>query len=152
MTDEEIIALMCEIPQLDKLNIDEMQVVAGLMEYKKVEENTMLVKEGGMGDSLFYIVEGQIEIKKENLESQQAILARFGKGAAVGEMALVEDHSIRSATATTLKETELLVLSRESFDTIVDNYPKIAIKVLKNIATMLSARLRYTSGRFADIC
>ncbi len=144
-------ALMCEIPHFDQLESEELEVMAEHMDYKKVAMGTTLVKEGSVGDSLFYIIDGEIEIKKEALDGTQAILARFKKGATVGEMAIVEKKSTRSATAITIKDTELLMLTRKSFDDLSKNHPKIALKVTQNIATMISARLRHTSGRFADV-
>lgn len=145
------IALMNEIPQFDKLNSEEMSIVADIIEYREAKANTVLVKEGSVGDSLFYVVGGQIEIKKETMDGRQAVLARYRKGASVGEMALVEEVSTRSATAIALEDTELLILSREKFDKLVEDHPRVAIIILKNIASIISTRLRYTSGRFADV-
>jgi CRP-like cAMP-binding protein len=46
---------------------------------------------------------------------------------------------------------ELLVLKRKNFDELAENNPRIALKITQNIAIMISARLRHTSGRFADV-
>lgn len=143
--------LMCEIPQFDKLESHEIDVMAEHMEYRKVSAGTILVKEGTFGESLFYVVKGQIEIKKEALSGSQTVLARFGKGTTVGEMALVEENSTRSATATVIMDSEFLILSRKDFNKIIENYPKMAIKILKSIASSIGSRLRHTSGRFADM-
>lgn len=65
--------LMCEIPQFDKLESHEIDVMAEHMEYRKVSAGTILVKEGTFGESLFYIVKGLIEIKKEALRAHSKI-------------------------------------------------------------------------------
>ena len=144
-------AIMVKMSHFDRLEKDELDIMADHIEFTTVKKDVTLVTEGSLGDSLFYIIDGEIEIKKEALDGTQAILARFRKGATVGEMAIVEKKSTRSATATTIKKTELLMLTRESFDDLSKNHPKIALKVTQNIATMISARLRHTSGRFADV-
>ncbi|MFQ5432782.1 MAG: cyclic nucleotide-binding domain-containing protein [Nitrospinota bacterium] len=144
-------ALMCEIPHFDRLDDDELDIMAEYIDYQKVEAGNTLVKEGDMGESLYYIISGEMEIQKEALDGRQAVLARFKKGATVGEMAIIEQKSPRSATAVTLKETELLVLTRSRFDELSDSNPGIALKITQNIANMISARLRHTSGRFADV-
>ncbi len=148
---ENLKVLMCEIPQFDKLNSNEIDIMAEHVQHHKVTAGTTLVEEGTFGDSLFYIVKGQIEIKKEAISGNQAVLAHFGKGTTVGEMALVEKKSKRSATATAIMDTELLILSRKSFNQIIENHPKMAIKILQSIASSIGSRLRHTSGRFADI-
>jgi len=143
--------LMCEIPHFDTLENDELEVMAEHVEFMKVDKNATIVKEGSAGDSLFYIITGLIEIKKEALDGRQTVLAKFSKGSTLGEMAIVEKSTARSATATALEASELLILTRKSFDELAENHPRIALKIAKNIAGMLSQRLRHTSGRFADV-
>lgn len=151
MDSEKIKVFMSEIPQFDKLTHDEREILSRHMDYKEVPVGEMLVKEGAIGDSLFYILSGKIEIERENVKGHQAVLARFGKGSTVGEMSLINDRVARSATARAIKDAELLVLTKTNFDRIILEYPRIAIKILQNIASSLSERLRHTSGRFADI-
>lgn len=151
MDAEKIKLFMSEIPQFDKLSHEEREVLSRHMDFREVPPGEMLVREGAVGDSLFYILSGKIEIERENVKGHQAVLARFGKGSTVGEMSLINDRLARSATARVIEDTELLILTKQSFDRIVLEYPRIAIKILQNIASSLSDRLRHTSGRFADI-
>ncbi|GMT42733.1 MAG: hypothetical protein IEMM0002_1144 [bacterium] len=143
--------LMCEVPHFDMLDKNELEIMADHIDYMKVDKGNTLVKEGSVGDSLFYVIRGLIEIQKEALDGRQTVLARFSKGATVGEMAIVEKAVTRSATATSLERSELLVLTRKSFDELAKSHPTVALKIVQNIAGMLSQRLRYTSGRFADV-
>ena len=110
----------------------------------------MLCREGTVGDSLFYVVSGRVEIRKESVDGRQTVLALFNKGSSVGEMSLVED-SPRSATVSAIEDSELLILTRENFERILNEHPYIGIKILRNLAKSLSARLRHISGRFADV-
>ncbi len=147
---EYIKGLMCEVPQFDQLTADELDALSNMVFCQRIPAGTVLTKEGTRGDSLFYIVNGRIEIKKESVDGRQTVLARFNKGASVGEMSLIEE-SPRSATAVALDDVEILILTRQSFDTLLERNPQVGIKILKNIAKSLSTRLRYTSGRFADV-
>ncbi|HJP18844.1 MAG TPA: cyclic nucleotide-binding domain-containing protein [Nitrospinota bacterium] len=143
--------LMCEVPQFDKLDSDEIEIMADHVEYRKMPAGATLLEEGSAGDSLYYIAGGIVEIRKESMDGTQTILSQFTKGAGIGEMGLIDENSRRSATATVIKESEFLVLSRKNFNDIIEKNPKIAIKVLKSIACSIASRLRHTSGRFADI-
>ncbi|MBI4667203.1 MAG: cyclic nucleotide-binding domain-containing protein [Nitrospinae bacterium] len=147
---EQIKALMCEVPEFDQLEPDELEMLSKSIFLRRAPAGTVLCREGTVGDSLYYIVNGKIEIRKESMDGRQAVLARFGKGASVGEMSLVED-SPRSATAMALDDAELLILTRENFEKLLQTSPQIGIKILRNIAKSLSKRLRFTSGRFADV-
>ncbi|VAX23936.1 hypothetical protein MNBD_NITROSPINAE02-734 [hydrothermal vent metagenome] len=147
---ELIKTLMCEVPQFDNLTSEELDKLSESIFYHQAPSGTVLCKEGNPGDSLFYIVKGKIEIRKETIDGRQTILARFNKGASVGEMSLIE-NSPRSATATAIEDSEFLILTSENFERLLETNPQIGIKVLRNIARSLSTRLRYTSGRFADV-
>jgi len=147
---ENIKLLMCEVPQFDSLTPEELDVLARHVSHKRVPKGMVLCKEGAVGDSLFYVIEGIIEIRKESFDGRQTVLAQFNKGATVGEMSLIED-SPRSATATAIDQAELLILTRQNFERLLDSSPFIATKILRNIAKSLSNRLRHTSGRFADV-
>lgn len=148
--EEYIKALMCEVPQFDQLSPEELDILTRHVYRQTAPEGTVLCKEGSAGDSLFYIVDGVIEIRKESLDGRQTVLARFNKGASVGEMSLVE-NSPRSATATVIKDAELLILTTDNFERLLSDSPQVGIKILRNIARSLSTRLRHTSGRFADV-
>ena len=147
---EYIKSLLGEVPQFDTLSKEEMEKVSDYIVYRSAEAGSILTKEGDRGDSLYYIISGRIQVSKDSPEGKQTVLARFNKGASVGEMSLIEDTP-RSATAMALDVTELLILTRSGFESLVAAHPYIGIKILRNIAKSLSTRLRYTSGRFADM-
>lgn len=88
---------------------------------------------------------------KESLGGKLKVIAQFKKGVTIGEMSLVDDIAARSATARCGEDSEFLYLSRESFEEIMKKYPKIAVKILRNLASHLSERLRQASWRLADI-
>src|SRR3989338_4261168 len=147
---ELIKTLMDDIPQLGFLENDELDILAHHINYQKAGKGSILFKEGTMGKTLYLIVKGKVEIKKESVSGNQTVLAQFGKGASIGEMSLI-DESSRSATASVIEDAELLILDKEQFDEILDKYPEIGVKMLMNITKQISMRLRHTSVRFADV-
>jgi CRP-like cAMP-binding protein/Ca2+-binding EF-hand superfamily protein len=93
--------------------------------------NTALAKEGDPGDSMFFIVEGNVNIVDE---SSQAVLATLGPGNFLGEMSLLlGDPRSKSmiaknvCTVCTLNAASLEEL-REEFPEVVDAMHNIAIK------------------------
>tara|TARA_Y100000031_G_C8185603_1_gene368791 strand:- start:673 stop:1134 length:462 start_codon:yes stop_codon:yes gene_type:complete len=151
MDKSDLKVLMCEVPHFDKLNSDELDIIANYVQYRKMSVGTTFLEEGTFGNALYYVVEGLIEIKKEAMDGSQTVLAHFRKGAAIGEMSLIEENCKHSATAIVIKDSEFLVLSRKNFNDIIEQNPRLAIKILQGIACSIAARLRHTSGRFSDI-
>ena len=142
--------LMTESPHFDELDHHEVNMLANFLEYKKVDSGTSLIKEGQKGSTLFYILSGKVKITRESLSEETALLTERGKGATVGELAVVGLSNIRSATVTAVDETECLALSKEKYENLIEKHPRTALKILKSVATSLCQRVQELSGQVAD--
>jgi len=142
---------MCEIPMFDQLKPEDVPVMASFLEYRPVPPKTVLATEGQIGDSVFFIISGKVEIRKEGMDGKVAVMGQRGKGTTVGEIALVVENSMRIATIVAVDNVELLSLSRGNFEKIIAKNPTIAIRILRNIAATLSQRVSQLSGKVADL-
>ena len=70
--------------------------LAPLMEEEEYEKDTLVFKEGELGDCMYIIHEGEVKIHKENVT-----LAILNEKEVFGELALLEPE-VRSASATTV--------------------------------------------------
>lgn len=111
--------------------------------------DTVLFHEGEKGDFMCVVLEGKLEIKKENHQGVVKTVATALPGRSLGEMAMV-DGEPRSATAVVMTPTTLAVLTHENFLLIMRDKPALAIKILLKISQLLSQRLRQTSGILVD--
>ena len=138
-----------EVPILQTLSPEELEQILAYTELKTYSENTTLFEEGDRGDYICFVLEGTIDIRKASVSGHQTIMAKFGRGSIVGEMAAVDLYP-RSATARVTSNSKLLILSRDNFEKISQDFPQLSIKILREIARILSLRLRRSSGRFSD--
>jgi CRP-like cAMP-binding protein len=60
------------------------------------------------------------------------------------------DNFPRSAAVRARTKATLVTLSRDSFESICDEHPRIGLKIVRGIARLLSLGLRKTSSRLAD--
>jgi CRP-like cAMP-binding protein len=90
------------------------------LRYKRVAPETVLLREGAPGDSLLVLASGAAAVSKND-----AVLARLGPGAVLGEMALITSAP-RSATVTTDEATEYFELSRQDVRDLAKLQPKVA--------------------------
>ena len=72
----------------------------------------------------------------QELDGKEVILAMMGLGDFFGEMSLLDGRS-RSANIISLEKTEVLTLNREDFLEVLQNYPNIAIQLIKEMALRL---------------
>ncbi len=148
--DEYLRDLINEVPQLFSLGPDEVNKLISYVTYKSAKKDFPLFQEGEPGDSMFYIAKGAIDIIKESVDGNPIRLAGFTQDSMIGEMALI-DASPRSATAMVTEDAELVILSREKFESLLRENPSIGIKIFKQISTALSQRVRFANGRLADV-
>lgn len=96
-----------------------------------------LMSEGEIGDSMYLILEGQVEVTKGGLG-----VTELGRRECVGEMAIL-DSEPRSATVQATAPTQALKLEREDFYELLYERMDIARGIIK----VLCRRLRETTAR-----
>ncbi len=89
---------------------------------------------------MYLIVSGALHVRSGQGERERE-LVRLEPGATFGEMALVEGRE-RSADVVSESHSEVLALSAEDLQRLERRFPRTALKLLHNLSTILSERLR----------
>jgi len=113
-------------------------------------EGEVLFLEGDIGRALFIVESGSIELSMLDRHGRPKHIAKLEKGGFFGEMALLEQMP-RSASATALQKTKMLLLYRSKLDEILYHHPKVGVSIMSHLAKLLSARLRKTSEQLASV-
>lgn len=100
------------------------------------EPEAVIVKEGSVGNHMYIILDGEALVSKRGRDGDVE-LARLFSTDSFGEMALA-DNDARSATVSAVSPCILVRLS----DQVMNSKPEIGMKVYRNIARVVSARLR----------
>jgi len=111
---------------------EELSKVAQITDEEQFNANVPLFVEGDYGDSLYIILDGDVKIHKGDRH-----IASLGKGACLGEMALL-DQEPRSADATMETDATLLKITQEDFYEIMSSN----IEIMQGIVKLLTGRLR----------
>ncbi len=107
----------------------------------KIMPGDVIFRKGDVGHEMYVILRGRIEIIDEDVRGDRT-LAVLGPGETFGEMALFE-HKERSAKAAAVESCVLLALDEERVERLLTK--SVAIRLLFNLAKMLSSRLRETN-------
>jgi CRP/FNR family cyclic AMP-dependent transcriptional regulator len=94
----------------------------------EIPSGTVVFNEGDVGEEMFGIVEGGVELHTTN-----RVVAKLGIDEVFGEMALI-DKSPRSANAITTSDTILAVIDRQRFLYLVQETPLFALAVMSTMA------------------
>jgi CRP-like cAMP-binding protein len=109
-----------------------------------------LLSEGSDGSFMAIVLSGCVDIVKKDSTGVQKLIARLGPGKVIGEMGMI-DGGKRSATATASTNTSVLVLSRNAFENMKQEKPRLALQVMTSLAKIESHRLRQTSGKLIEL-
>lgn len=125
---------------------DEVEFVAKYMSVQFYEAGEIIFRQGDHQNYMAFIVDGEVDIVKESADSLEKIVVTLSRRTHFGEMSFVDDEP-RSATALARTDVTLLVMSSINFENMIDDHPKLGIKILRNIAKLISKRLRMTTGK-----
>jgi serine phosphatase RsbU (regulator of sigma subunit) len=125
-----------------ELSPEELKRVAAALRSNDYEAGAILFREGESSDRLYILLEGRIAIIKALGTSGERTLAVCEKGSFLGEMALFEPGSKRSATARALDRVRLLEMTYAELDSLLRHQPLLAYEMIR----VLSARLHQSDN------
>jgi CRP-like cAMP-binding protein/Ca2+-binding EF-hand superfamily protein len=109
--------LLERVPFLKGAGAPLIAELAGLLESQRFRAGEEILREGTPGERFFLIEEGTVQIRKGGV-----VLATLTGGGCLGERALLAREP-RVADAVAVEDTQVLSLSREAFDRILQSYP-----------------------------
>jgi len=128
------------------LDKNELEIVYKHVFEKSVEKDSVLFVEGMSGELLYIIMSGRVEIIKKTKDNKKIVLATMGANDIIGEMSLI-DSAPRSATGRTSEDSVLLVITKQSFNEILQSDPRTAAKILMGLLKVISGRLKITTDK-----
>ena len=128
------------------LNENDLGRIADKMVAKHFENGNYIFLEDSDGEQCFFVLEGSVKVTRLSKDGREVILAMLNEGDFFGEMSLLDGES-RSANVIALEETKVLTLDRNDFIAVVNDYPQIAVQLLKELAR----RLRKSDRQIASL-
>lgn len=107
---------------------------------KEYDQGYVIFKQGMPGYAAYILKKGSVEISTMVCD-KKIVIATLEPVAVFGEMALLLKGNKRTATATTLKESEVIEIDKRAFDQYVQKSPKI----IRGLLTTFADRLRETT-------
>jgi len=122
-----------------------LERVVQLATRRSYEEGATVFLRGDPGDALFGVMTGRVRISASRAGGKEVFLNIMEPGDAFGEIALL-DGSPRTATATAMARSELMILRREPFFELLRVEPQLATHLIQ----LLCKRVRWTAELMED--
>ena len=110
------------------LSDDKLECLVNDCQEVELNPGEILFKEGDLGNSMFVVLSGELQIEKENTK-----IAHRVRGDYFGEMTLIEDKP-RSATITAISKSRVLEIFKDQFHLHFASNPQTLFAVLKTVS------------------
>lgn len=139
------VELLESVALFSSLHSVDLSQIGLVTEERFYEDGAVIVREGDPGTELFVIANGDVSVAVNCDDGTDKIVAQRGRGECVGEMAIVHKE-IRMASLIAKGQVLMLVLSQESFRTIMRNRPDTSIAVTRTLAERLIEATQFEQG------
>lgn len=114
--------MIARVPLFAELDAGEIADIMQLLRAQLAESGEVIVRQGDHAHSMYFIAAGEVEValKKQRI--------RLGVGQFFGEVAVLR-RARRSATATALSRTSLLVLDAQDLHALMQRDSRIAARI-----------------------
>jgi len=136
VTPQTIAQFLLHVPVFAALSDAMREEIGALATNVSVAAWEWLFHEGDSADGVYVVRVGHLEVLSEQGESQR--INTLTRGAVLGELALLSG-SQRSASVRALRDSELLRIDRDSFESLLRREPDLALSLTRVLSTQLQA-------------
>lgn len=112
------------------LSDKDLNKVVNLITKKSFGKGDIIFSEGEIFDKLFILNTGSIKVYKYTKDGKEQILYILKEGEFLGDLNLLK-KDIFKFNATALEATNMCIIHKDNFDTLIKTNPEISLKVLE---------------------
>lgn len=117
---------------LDALPTEALHQLAELVDHRLYATSEQIIRQGDHGEELFVVLRGQVRVEIGN-DRRKREVSRLGPGQFFGEMSLMTGEA-RKASVSAVDEVELMVISKQAFQPVLEAAPELAETVSEVLA------------------
>jgi CRP-like cAMP-binding protein len=149
-SDQQLYDWLVNSPLTYKLEPRHIHLLTGFVESKWLHKGDVLYWEDEKAESFAYIVEGRMQVLKQDVTKASKVIAYLTEGRLVGVMEVL-DESERAATVRALEMTHVLIITRKRLEHIEHEFPRIGQAILRAMVRVLADHLRQADAALADM-
>lgn len=134
-------------PALDRWDEADLHALAAVTTLVHVQQGQPLCRQGDTARSCWLLLSGQVEIFRV-LAGVRVTVARFGVGAIVGQVALL-DGTARSASIEAATDVDALQMDRKVFRQLLRDHAPLALHFQRQIALASGRQLQAATEQLA---
>lgn len=136
----------------------ELAFIKNIVHVRKYRSGETIFRQSENGVGMYIIVKGTVDISiiddvltEDRYSEKEVVVTRLEQGDFFGELSLVEENSVRSATAIASTETILIGFFKPDLLEILERSPTTGVKVVFRLAEVLGRRLKETTEKISQL-
>ena len=127
---------LAEVELFGLLDETELAELATVIDHKTAAAGEIIFRAGDLGDALYIVKSGDIELFVKDTTGQKIVLTVAEKNDLFGELSMLDSRP-RSATSQALVDSELFMLDRDDLLLLFKKQPDSALNMLAAMSGML---------------
>ena len=142
-------AILAAIPLFKPLDPQDLDALVALMAPQDFERNQAIMVEGHPPPGLYVVLDGKVAVMKGFGDGADHI-TDLDAGECLGELEIVENAPC-SASVVAHDAVKTAVITKDNLEKYFSTHPHAAVRVLRQMITVLSARLRKSNIVYSSI-
>ncbi len=138
---------LVSIPLLKGLSYEDAKSFLNRGSVMHAKCGDVIMRAGDSGNEMFVVLNGAVELRSIADDGTEHLLNRLDQGEIFGELGLLATTP-RSANVVAVADSEVLILTQNFFEQVMNSMPEITVKVLFNLCLILCERLKASSDNW----
>lgn len=143
-----------KISILSSFSDNEIRLFTKFLHIREFQTNEVIFNQGDSGYGMYFIYSGAVNIYANydpQTEGNGDFIIRLEEKDYFGEMGLLEEFNRRSATTIAARPTVLLGIFKPDLDQILEAYPVLGAKLVRETALILANRLGQLTKEISNL-
>jgi CRP-like cAMP-binding protein len=147
---QQLMEIVRRSPLAAELSEEQCAVLSELVTPRRLQNDEILIREGRIDNSLHVVIKGMLGVTKETGGGDWVHLHILKDGDLAGELGFL-DGLEHSATLRSIGETEVLSLTRDNLEALLEAHPTIVYRVMRAIIRAVHSIVRRMNTQYVEL-
>lgn len=141
---ENVPSFLKHVPILNSFSDNELRLFSKFLHLRRFNAGEVVFRQGDAGYGFYFVLSGSVDVvhvTNRDGEQREHAIAKLGRYQYFGEMGLLQDYNRRNATVIASEPTALIGLFKPDLEMLLDTYPVVGAKFIREVSLILANRL-----------
>ena len=141
---ENVPRFLTKVPILNSFSDNELRLFSKFLHMRRFNAGEVVFRQGDAGYGFYFVFSGSVDVVHttgKDADQKDHAIAKLERYQYFGEMGLLQEYNRRNATVVASEPTALVGLFKPDLEILLDAYPVVGAKFIREISLILANRL-----------